>query len=765
MIRSLCWEQNVHVIVMLTREIEGAMVKCGNYWSSSSYGPLRLKLISTSGASPSMSVERDVTMDFLAPPKKTKNTSSTTIKRVFELTNTKFPASKPRIVTHLQYLEWPDMNVPDDPRDILSLIKEVDIAVAASSPSAACDDADTGKPVLDGTLDRMTGVARHALGKRSPVLLHCSAGVGRTGGFIAVDALLDAVRREIKKKKSAERAKASSGGEKSSKVDKGDAMDVDSPIMGTVPLHHNAKDKHREEPADKGFIVHVPNPSRDADTLKAPLSHHNRMIIDMQDEMESENSSDYSPNSVPLNSPWVQSRPGPSTRRWAEAVSDETGVTGGGMRDPNANFSSTTSSNSNSNSSSYLNLPLSPAVVPIDVPTSDSRRKLSFPTTDSSSSVPSRNSSDSLGLSNLSADQPSSSVATTMSDKSHGSLRPSQEVLKQLNVKSGFAEPSELKSTESAEALNTKSTTSNPSSIVEQSRAEHHLSESPQPMTRSGAWATFGSTTDRSKGSSMGSHGSVQPPPSTLSSVSRSASLWEPTDQRRSSRSESSGYPPGVAFGSRSFSDSSPISLADGSYGSVKKPVTAKSHLAETFSSDENVSSSDDVRAFIVDYKQPRPLHADCSPTALSTYEEPVWQVIHDMREQRMSLCQSLRQYVFVHAALIEGALIIVDEERGVSEKGSSLGSGSSTISAGTRPSPSPGSSTNTGSQSNLTPSVGKRGASPTELLKKDKKGQLSLAKRPSMKRKQSSPGGRGVTFNVAPTESLPAGSGAAASW
>jgi protein-tyrosine phosphatase len=156
-------------------------------------------------------------------------------------------------------------------------------------------------------------------------------------------------------------------------------------------------------------------------------------------------------------------------------------------------------------------------------------------------------------------------------------------------------------------------------------------------------------------------------------------------------------------------------------------------------------------------------LHADCSPTALSTYEEPVWQVIHDMREQRMSLCQSLRQYVFVHAALIEGALMIVDEERGVSEKGSTLGSGSSTISAGTRP--SPGISTNAGSQSNLTPSVGKRGASPTELLKKDKKGQLSLAKRPSMKRKQSSTDGRGVTFNVAATESLPSGSGAAALW
>ena len=37
---------------------------------------------------------------------------------------------------------------------------------------------------------------------------------------------------------------------------------------------------------------------------------------------------------------------------------------------------------------------------------------------------------------------------------------------------------------------------------------------------------------------------------------------------------------------------------------------------------------------------------------------------MEDMHEQQMSLCQSLRQYVFVHRAIIEGALMIVDEEK-----------------------------------------------------------------------------------------------------
>jgi len=82
-----------------------------------------------------------------------------------------------------------------------------------------------------------------------------------------------------------------------------------------------------------------------------------------------------------------------------------------------------------------------------------------------------------------------------------------------------------------------------------------------------------------------------------------------------------------------------------------------------------------------------------------------------------MSLCQSLRQYVFVHAALIEGALMIVDEEREASEKESPLGTGSSVINGGTGRNTAI--STDAVSQISRTPS--KRGPSPTELLKKDK--------------------------------------------
>jgi tyrosine-protein phosphatase 2/3 len=142
-----------------------------------------------------------------------------------------------------------------------------------------------------------------------------------------------------------------------------------------------------------------------------------------------------------------------------------------------------------------------------------------------------------------------------------------------------------------------------------------------------------------------------------------------------------------------------------------------------------------------VDYKDPRPMHRPDSPRLLSSCDEPLWEVVQDMREQRMSLCQSLRQYVFVHAAVIEGALMVVDEEKEALgadnvEKLIRQQSGSSHSNA--VPAAGPVFVYNdilTASSS----SHGKRVASPTELLKEDKMGELRMSKRPSIKRKQRS--------------------------
>jgi hypothetical protein len=148
----------------------------------------------------------------------------------------------------------------------------------------------------------------------------------------------------------------------------------------------------------------------------------------------------------------------------------------------------------------------------------------------------------------------------------------------------------------------------------------------------------------------------------------------------------------------------------------------------------------------------------------LSTLDEPIHRVIEDMREQRMSLCQSLRQYVFVHRAVIEGVLMLVDEERtvhGKAWKDNELGELTKSVSErfpidltkqatssesgwaadavmsaeGSGPAYSIASSSE-GNKSymELSPIKGKRRASPTELPKEDKRGDMRMPKRPIIK-------------------------------
>ena len=67
-------------------------------------------------------------------------------------------------VTHFHYTAWPDHGVPQSATSILSFVRRVQKA--------------------------------HDKGKGFPLLVHCTAGVGRTGTFIALDTLLDRMRSE-----------------------------------------------------------------------------------------------------------------------------------------------------------------------------------------------------------------------------------------------------------------------------------------------------------------------------------------------------------------------------------------------------------------------------------------------------------------------------------------------------------------------------------------------------------------------------------------
>lgn len=138
------------MLVTSLQLVEQGRPKCSAY-----VPPLNATWTFTLSADP----ERQISITRLS----TQQTSPYFLTSELEITCTdgQNPAASPRRVTHFQLIDWPDHGVPDDPRGIMELI-------------AAIDD-------KRESLDAATS---------SPVLVHCSAGVGRTGTLIVLSSLL-----------------------------------------------------------------------------------------------------------------------------------------------------------------------------------------------------------------------------------------------------------------------------------------------------------------------------------------------------------------------------------------------------------------------------------------------------------------------------------------------------------------------------------------------------------------------------------------------
>ncbi|XP_059169926.1 uncharacterized protein LOC131951611 [Physella acuta] len=122
----MLWEQNVEVVVMLTNLIEEGKVKCERYWpekESTMFGDIKVELASTQ-------VFADYTI------------------RKLELKKKRQPV---HTLTHFHFTSWPDQGVPSNPWGLVDF--EQRVALESTS---------------------------------RPVVVHCSAGVGRTGTFIAL---------------------------------------------------------------------------------------------------------------------------------------------------------------------------------------------------------------------------------------------------------------------------------------------------------------------------------------------------------------------------------------------------------------------------------------------------------------------------------------------------------------------------------------------------------------------------------------------------
>uniref|UniRef100_A0A8C4SSG4 Tyrosine-protein phosphatase non-receptor type n=1 Tax=Erpetoichthys calabaricus TaxID=27687 RepID=A0A8C4SSG4_ERPCA len=152
---QMVWEQGVNVIAMVTAEEEGGRTKSHRYWpklgskhTSANYGKFKVttKFRTDSGC------------------------YATTGLKVKHLL-----LGQERTVWHLQYTDWQDQRIPEDVQGFLSYLEEI-----------------------QSVRRHTNSMLEPSKGRNPPVVVHCSAGVGRTGVVILAELMISCLEHNEK---------------------------------------------------------------------------------------------------------------------------------------------------------------------------------------------------------------------------------------------------------------------------------------------------------------------------------------------------------------------------------------------------------------------------------------------------------------------------------------------------------------------------------------------------------------------------------------
>nr|CDS22249.1 tyrosine protein phosphatase non receptor type [Echinococcus granulosus] len=169
---QMVWTTGASIIIMLTRIVENGRVKCGQYWPpiETNYGHSSSASTATKRFPPFSvtNVQQTVEANGLYQLSRLHLSKSQGKITAFEPSNPTSSLAETRKIEHYLFLGWPDFDVPKEPHDFLTFLDVINERLRQSSTSLPT----------------------------SPLIIHCSAGIGRTGTFTAIDICLAQAKAE-----------------------------------------------------------------------------------------------------------------------------------------------------------------------------------------------------------------------------------------------------------------------------------------------------------------------------------------------------------------------------------------------------------------------------------------------------------------------------------------------------------------------------------------------------------------------------------------